>query len=144
MNRIERVRSGARSPGVYRWSPTALPATVVAALRSRGITTWSIDAAGAADKASFLQACAAGLSLPSWFGQNWDALADSLADLPVPPSGAAIVLAGVGAYAAADPDGLATALDVFRQACARPDCAPLWVLVAGDYGEPTSLGLASL
>lgn len=35
-------------------------------------------------KASLLDGLADALDLPEWFGRNWDALADSLCDLPRP------------------------------------------------------------
>jgi RNAse (barnase) inhibitor barstar len=35
----------------------------------------------APDRSSFFDQAAAGFSLPSWFGRNWDALADALTDL---------------------------------------------------------------
>jgi hypothetical protein len=145
VNRFEQLRPAGRSPGVYRSTPGLLPATVVATLRLGGLTVWPIDAAASTDKASFLQACARGLSLPAWFGHNWDAFADSLADLPVPASGGAIVLSGAQTFAAADPRGVATALDVLSHACLRPDGAPLWVVViTPDERELAAFGLASL
>ena len=36
---------------------------------------------GGDDKAGVLDAFAAGLALPDWFGHNWDALLDALRDL---------------------------------------------------------------
>ena len=39
---------------------------------------------GGDDKDSVLDAFAAGLDLPDWFGHNWDALVDALRDLDGP------------------------------------------------------------
>ena len=39
---------------------------------------------GGVDKATVLDAFAADLDLPDWFGRNWDALLDALRDLEVP------------------------------------------------------------
>ena len=39
---------------------------------------------GGDDKKGVLEAFAAGLDLPDWFGHNWDALVDALRDLDAP------------------------------------------------------------
>jgi len=42
----------------------------------------TVDCSGCEDKPGVLAAFAGALQLPSWFGRNWDALYDSLTDLP--------------------------------------------------------------
>lgn len=49
----------------------------------------TLDLGGVTDKAGLMDRCARDLALPDWFGRNWDALADSLADPSVWPEGAA-------------------------------------------------------
>ena len=71
--------------GVYR-----TPADVerLQAAAERAGTAWkSIDLVGVADKRALLEAFASALELPATFGANWDALADSVEDLPVPAQG---------------------------------------------------------
>lgn len=40
-----------------------------------------LDLSGCTDKASLLEAASRAFRFPDWFGRNWDALSDSLADL---------------------------------------------------------------
>jgi len=52
----------------------------------------TIDFSSCADKREVLAAIARALQLPSWFGMNWDALYDALADLPQQRPAAGYVL----------------------------------------------------
>ena len=137
--RLDRLGQDARPPGVYRWEPTGLVATAAALVRGTGRAAWTITPAGA-DKVAFLDACAIGLALPPWFGRNWDALADCLADLALPPPGG-VILVDANGFAAQQPDEFATTLEIFAQACVRPPGELLWVLVSGSAGTG---GLPSL
>ncbi|MFG3193272.1 barstar family protein [Streptomyces omiyaensis] len=94
-----------------------------------------LDLRGVTDRAAFLDRCARALPLPGWFGRNWDALADSLADLDEPM---AIVVTGWHAYARAAPDDWATAQEVFAAAActSRPGLAVL--LALGGWEDRTS------
>ncbi|MER5516282.1 barstar family protein [Streptomyces sp. NPDC002763] len=83
----------------------------------------TLDLAGVADKSGLMDRTAAALSLPDWFGRNWDALADSLRDPSVwPPEavdrGLLLVVTGWQGYAGTRPDEWKTAQDVFAQAAA--------------------------
>ncbi|MER7839527.1 barstar family protein [Streptomyces sp. NPDC096040] len=82
-----------------------------------------LDLTEVADKAGLMDRAAAALSLPDWFGRNWDALADSLRDPSVwPPEaldrGLLVVVTGWQGYAGTRPDEWKTAQDVFAQAAA--------------------------
>ncbi len=89
---------------------------------SEGITRIVIDLAGCTDKACLLARIAAAMKFPAWFGHNWDALADCLADLSwLPAGGYSITVSGSLALRAAEPDTLATALDILDEA------ATFWV-----------------
>lgn len=84
---------------------------------SEGITRIVIDLAGCTDKACLLARIAAAMKFPAWFGHNWDALADCLADLSwLPAGGYSITVSGSLALHAAEPDTLATALDILDEA----------------------------
>ncbi|MFI8964454.1 barstar family protein [Streptomyces sp. NPDC053493] len=85
-----------------------------------------LDLHGVTDKAAFINRCVRALPLPVWFGRNWDALADCLADMREPM---AIVVTHWQAYAEADPDGWSTAQEVFS-AAARASSAGLTVLLS--------------
>lgn len=52
-----------------------------AAAREKGWRTVELDTSAGTDKAHFLDVCREAFDLPDWFGNNWDALADSLTDV---------------------------------------------------------------
>ncbi|MFE1955059.1 MULTISPECIES: barstar family protein [Streptomyces] len=82
-------------------------------------TVRALDLGGAADKAGLMDRIAAALALPSWFGRNWDALADVLGDHQLMPDGAAVlVVSGWRDFEARNPAQWATAVEVFDQAAA--------------------------
>ncbi|MFI8366946.1 barstar family protein [Streptomyces sp. NPDC085466] len=94
-----------------------------------------LDLHGVTDKAAFMDRCVRALPLPVRFGRNWDALADSLADLREPM---AIVVTGWHAYAEAEPDDWAIAQEVLS-AAARTSRHGLAVLLAlGDWEDRTN------
>ncbi|MCF3135278.1 MULTISPECIES: barstar family protein [Streptomyces] len=81
----------------------------------------TLDLDGAVDKAALMDRVARALDLPDWFGRNWDALADSLADPSVWPPEAAergllVVVTGWRQYAGARPEEWDVAQDVFAEA----------------------------
>ena len=52
----------------------------------------SVDLGAVRSKRELLEALAGALALPKSFGGNWDALADSLQDLPLPEQGCVLYL----------------------------------------------------
>ena len=134
--RLGRLIDGRRPPGVYRVDGSgALPGTLAAAARPRGLAAWVLDTAGAPSKAAFLDRCAHALALPAWFGRNWDALTDALRDLRAPAGTGALVLwVHAGAL---EPEVLDVALDVFA---GRTAVAPPFSVVLLDGPERASLG----
>ncbi|MFC8510139.1 barstar family protein [Streptomyces sp. NPDC057411] len=93
-----------------------------------------LDLHGVTDKTAFMNRCVRTLPLPVWFGRNWDALADCLADMRAPM---AIVVVHWHAYAEAEPDEWSTAQEVFS-AAARASSAGLTVLLSLG-GDPALL-----
>ena len=78
-----------------------------------------IDLAGCDDKTALLARFASALKFPSWFGSNWDALADCLTDLSWLPAPAyRIFLLQPGQLRQADPEVLATSLEILDEAAA--------------------------
>ena len=65
---------------VIEMTPEAT-AALQALAESLGLEVVRIDLTGCADKAAFLARTAEVLTFPSWFGGNWDAFFDCLADL---------------------------------------------------------------
>ncbi|MEU1012634.1 barstar family protein [Streptomyces sp. NPDC005890] len=81
----------------------------------------ALDLDGVTDKAGLMDRAVRALSLPDWFGRNWDALADSLSDLSVWPEeaegrGLLVVVRGWEGYAEQRPQEWETAQEVFAHA----------------------------
>ncbi|GGO50999.1 MULTISPECIES: barstar family protein [Streptomyces] len=95
-------------------------APVLDAVRGGGWATLPLDLSGVRDKAAFLDRCATALTLPDWFGRNWDALADCLSDLSWAPGerGRLLVVSGWREYADQAPGDWGVAQDVFADAVA--------------------------
>ncbi|MEU6624574.1 barstar family protein [Streptomyces litmocidini] len=94
-----------------------------------------LDLHGVTEKTAFMNRCVRALPLPVWFGRNWDALADSLADMREPM---AVVVTGWQAYAEASPQDWAIAQEVFS-AAARASSKGLAVLLSlGHLEDPTA------
>ncbi|MFI5975840.1 barstar family protein [Streptomyces sp. NPDC051452] len=89
------------------------------------------------DKAGLMDAVARALALPDWFGRNWDALADSLADHTVWPEGAVergllILIRGWQPYAEARPGEWRTAQEVFGEAVDRTPSLTVLLALGGS------------
>jgi Barstar (barnase inhibitor) len=78
MGKLTQRLSDATRSGVYR-VPRA--DEVIDAVRGTRLDLARVDLAGAADKEALLLRVAQALGFPHWFGANWDALEDCLADL---------------------------------------------------------------
>ncbi|MDI1456192.1 barstar family protein [Streptomyces sp. NPDC003388] len=104
----------------------------------------ALDLDGVTDKAGLMDRAARALSLPGWFGRNWDALADSLSDLSVWPEearerGLLLVVRDWQAYAQARPEEWETAQEVFAHAM-RIAPALTVALALGGSSQPPSGG----
>jgi RNAse (barnase) inhibitor barstar len=130
---------GARPPGLYATSAGA----PLDALTSAGWEVAVLDGRAITDAAELLAACAAAWRFPDWYGANFDALADCLADLSwLPAPGYALLWRHAEILAGSAPDTYVTARQAFSTAAARRDqigLAPLYVLLAGlpDPDLPT-------
>ncbi|PNG19759.1 barstar family protein [Streptomyces cahuitamycinicus] len=83
-----------------------------------------LDLGGVTDEAAFMDRCARDLALPDWFGRNWDALADSMADPALWPAGAGergllVVVQGWRKYAGTRPEEWQVAEEIFAEATDR-------------------------
>jgi hypothetical protein len=95
----------------------------------------TLDLDGVTDKASLMDRCVRDLELPDWFGRNWDALADSLTDLPARPEaeGLLVVVRNWQPYAKARPEEWEIAQEVFSSAV---DQVPALSVVLALGGKP--------
>ena len=116
--------------GVHAWNGD--PAQLAAAASAGGFKYHTADLEGVVSKTDLMKALDEGLSLPSHFGANWDALADSLEDdewLKHP--GAVVFLQHATAYRKAHPQDWSTLEDILAEAADywRDLRKPFWVFV---------------
>nr|WP_279672586.1 barstar family protein [Flexivirga meconopsidis] len=86
-----------------------------------------LDTRNAHDKASFLAVCRSAFDLPDWFGNNWDALEDSLTDVDTRP-GVLVLWRGAGSL---DESTREVATDILAERGRRAErgLAPFLVLL---------------
>ncbi|OON82060.1 hypothetical protein B1H18_03090 [Streptomyces tsukubensis] len=115
-------------------------AAVLDVARAGGWETVSLDLSGVEDKAAFMDRCARDLALPDWFGRNWDALADCLADLSwAPPArGRLFVVSHWAAYARTAPRDWRIAQEVLRDTVTHWRASPTPVGVLLDLDPDTA------
>ena len=138
---LNAVLTGSVAPGVYR--TRSQPDTLRRATETRGWRFFSIDGHAVHDKATFLQATAEAMAFPSYFGQNWDALFDSICDLSwAPASGYVLLYDYAAAFAEAHPDEWVIAHDILSDATTNWQArgVPFYVLLR-RLGERKALKL---
>lgn len=117
--------------GVYRAPVRGLDALLEAAGQA-GLAGFRIDLAGVTDRPELLKRFAAPLNFPDWYGQNWDALADCLADLSwIEAEGYLFLLENADDLRSAHPDEFITMLQVFAAVTEswREAGIPFWIFV---------------
>src|SRR5690349_1619173 len=108
---------GGLPPGVYRLQSGIAADELCRRAEEAGARCVQLDGRTIADKASFLAACAQALRFPAYFGRNWDALDELLADLSwLPPAPTVVLYDDAARFARQAPGEWATALDVLRTA----------------------------
>ena len=134
MSETENRDESVLAPAVQCLEMTPQAATALVALAaSLGLEAIRIDLAGCEDKAGLLERIATALGFPAWFGDNWDAFYDCLADLSWRPGqGWVLILENVHDLRRAAPETLDTALAIMGDAAVAWDerGLPLRVLVA--------------
>ena len=117
-------------------------AALDAAAERAGLTRWTVDLVGVRTKEALLGTLAERLEFPEWFGSNWDALNDVLAERAWEQSkGVVLALEHCGELAHADPEAFETALEVLdsvAESCYDEDI-PFWVFVDGVDAEAFDL-----
>lgn len=87
-------------------------AAVAAAAAGAGYAVHVLPARRSGSKQQLLAELASALAFPGWFGHNWDALADCLADLE---GRHCVIWRGAARFAAADPDGSSIVTEIFAE-----------------------------
>lgn len=77
--------------GVYHM-PLDGEEALVAAAEQNAYFVFRVDLSAAQDKAHMLELIGHGMAFPEWFGHNWDALLDCLADLGWRPAEGYVVI----------------------------------------------------
>ena len=107
------IRSG--RAGVYAAPGVIGP--LRAAAKQAGIAWFDLDLEGVAGRAAFLKRCAERIPLPAHFGNNWDALHESLLDLAAAGTPGSVIHWRRGeTLAKRAPEAVDTALEVLREA----------------------------
>ena len=109
-----------RAPsGLYRLAEGHTSSAVRALCRLKRVELRVVSAEQARSKERFLAAVAHALSLPRWFGMNWDALTDCLTDFAWEPDNThVLLLSHIGAFARSSPVEFGMALAVLEDATA--------------------------
>lgn len=130
-NELASVLQQPDQAGVYHL-PQRGGEAISRAARELDFPVLRVDLSGCTDKEDFLARVAAGLKFPDWFGQNWDALADCLADMAwLPADGYVIILEHADRFRVAAEADFITALETFEEAAREQaaECIPLWIFV---------------
>jgi RNAse (barnase) inhibitor barstar len=131
LEHYQAILSDTAKAGVYHM-PQVDPEPLIDAAEGIGFAVFRVDLAHAKDKPEMLDAIAAAMRFPDWFGHNFDALADCLADMAWRPAeGYLIFLEHCdGIHGLAESDFVAT-LQTFEEAAGewREQGIPLWCFV---------------
>lgn len=101
--------------GLRLWPGAPDPETVRIAARDEGWASRDLDCEGVDTKADYLARCARTFDFPDYFGGNWDALEECLADVgDTDAEGLLVVWHSWQHMALESPKAFATALDIWR------------------------------
>lgn len=110
---LEWLCDPARS-GVFRCDE-ARTRTLADAAPAAGCKVYRVDLSQVHDVVTLHPALARALHFPTWYGANWDALADCLADLPGSEAGACLlILRHAEVLQTSSPEAFAMLLDVLQ------------------------------
>ncbi len=141
-DRLTDLLTGHVKPGIYRLTQQTGVGEIAHTAARHGWRFAQLDGRQITSKAAFLESCAGALDFPKHFGNNWDALADSVRDLSWAPAehGYLVLYDNASVFAAACPADFAVALDILRSAVAswRETSTPMTVLLR-RAGRATAL-----
>jgi Barstar (barnase inhibitor) len=135
--------AGRVDPGIYRWHGGFDTADVRHTVEHAGWHFAYFDGWHGESKAEFLTGVGEALDFPDYYGQNFDALSDCLADVVAGDSeGMVFLWDGWGPFARADEQAFSVALSVLGSRVNADRGGPFAVLLRGD--GPDVAGIASL
>jgi RNAse (barnase) inhibitor barstar len=128
---LQAILADPAKAGVYHL-PQTDKKQLMSAAKAGGLAAFRVNLAKAGDKEQMLAAIAKALKFPDWFGHNFDALADCLADMSWKPAEGYLVLLEHcdGIHGKAEENFVST-LQIFEQAASdwREEGIPFWCLV---------------
>lgn len=105
-------------PGLYRWLPPAYASVLTDTAEQLGWRLFQLDGRCARSKSGFLQAAAAAMHFPDYFGRNWDAFEECINDLSwAPARGYVLLYEHVWWFACNHPVAWRTAQVILDDAC---------------------------
>lgn len=127
-NRYAAILASLDHAGVYHM-PLDGEGGLIDAAEQNNFAVFRVDLSGARDKADLLKSIGDAMAFPDWYGHNWDALLDCLADLSWQPAEGYVVILehcdGIHGRAEAD---FVAALQLFEAAANewREQGVPFW------------------
>jgi len=115
-----------------------------AAGKRAGVAWHDFDLDGVRERSGFLRRCAEALSLPAYFGGNWDALHECLVDLAAATTGAIVHWRRGGTLAKRSPDTVTTALEIFAEAATYSTGSGRVFLIVVDRDSAPGIDLPPL
>ncbi len=134
MSKLQSVLQQQAAPGVYRFPSRAQPSTLQAEAKAQGWQLFHLDGATIYDKASFLTAAKQAFAMPSYVGNNWDALEEAVNDLAWAPAAGYVVVYDDAAHLDDhDPAAFTVAVDILNSAAENwsKEGKPFYTLVRG-------------
>ncbi len=143
MSGLAALLAGRANPGIYRWHGGFDVADVRHTVEHAGWHFAYFDGWHGESKAEFLTGVGEALDFPDYYGQNFDALGDCLADVVAGDSeGLVLLWDGWGPFARADDQAFSVALSVLGTRVNADRGGPFAVLLRGD--GPDVSGVPSL
>lgn len=115
MTQLTDVLAGSVASGVHEFADPTDASIVGELIAERRWHLFHLDGTGVVDKPTFLTAIATACDFPEWFGNNWDALSDSLTDLSWAPASGYVLLYEQHRAYEAHPDW-PTVIEIFQTA----------------------------
>lgn len=139
---LPRDASGRLPAGLYRYAGYDSSAELIEEARLWGWAAWLVQSENVQSKTEFIDAIAQALDLPAWQGRNWDALEETLRDLPEtrsgenPAQGYLMIVNTPRVWLRANPGDWNTATGIFNEVSDfwRGHGVPFTVLLRRTYG----------